>query len=250
MEKAITVKDVSVQYDSCTVLFNASFVIPKGSFSVIVGPNGSGKSSILKAIMGGVKFKGVIKINNRIVNNHNRQLISYAPQNKAIDSSFPINIYDFVAMGSFANNSCLWGIGDKEYKEVNKIIKCLKLEDCKQELIGNVSGGQLQKAILGRAMLQGNDVIVLDEPFSAVDFASEKLIMNELRKMCSKGKTVIIVSHNLYKAKFFDWVVFINKGVIAYGKYKEVFNETNLAKTYSVDVNTFENILKLSGLDE
>lgn len=242
-KNAISLENVSINYSADPIFSNISFEVPKGSMTVILGPNGAGKSSVLKAIMHEVRFEGLIKINGTNSNRKTLHTVSYAPQRKSVDMSFPINLFEFVSMGSYSRISCFSNLDKKEFAIIKKSMSYLGIWHKKDCLIRELSGGQFQKAVVARAMVHDCDVLILDEPFSEIDFASEKKIVSALQKMCSTGKTVIVVSHDLYKVDVFDWAILMNKRIVSYGRMSEVFTRENLRKTYNTDIKVFDNII-------
>lgn len=243
LDPVISVENLTVTYKKDTIFHKVSFDIPKSKISVLVGPNGSGKSSILKAIVGDINYHGTIKLFGEDIKRKKRKIISYIPQKRAFDITFPITVFDFVSTGMYSKQVFPWRLDSKQKKSITQVLKSLGINNISDNLIEDISGGQLKKALIARAIIYDGEIIILDEPFNEIDFASEKKIINILRDLCKKGKTIIVVSHDLYKLEIFDYAVLINKRIVDAGPINNVISAENLSKTYNTDTKIFENII-------
>lgn len=230
---AIDVTDLTVAYHEKPVLWDVDFQAPQGELLAIVGPNGAGKSTLIKAILGMVKPAAgrVLVFGDRY--KARKRLIGYVPQRRSVDWDFPTNVLDVVMMGRYGHLG--W------FKRPGKDVKALAL-DCLEKVgmaefanrqISQLSGGQQQRVFIARAFIQDSPIYLMDEPFAGVDAATEKSIIQLLRELKNKGKTVICVHHDLQTLKeYFDWVMLLNVSAIALGKTDDVLTEENLRKTY------------------
>src|SRR5579862_7404984 len=162
---ALRFHDLTLGYDRHPAVHHLDGVVEQGSLTAVVGPNGAGKSTLFKAVVGMLKpLAGSIEREGFAALD-----IAYLPQAAEIDRSFPINVYDMVAMGLWGRKGLMGGIGAKDRDTVESAIAAVGLTGCEQRAIGTLSGGQMQRSLLARLLLQDARVIVLDEPFNAID---------------------------------------------------------------------------------
>lgn len=229
----IDVTNITVAYQNKKVVESVSVSIEPGKITGIIGPNGAGKSTLLKAVIGLIKTEsGEVNVAGQPLDAI-RKKIAYVEQRSGIDLTFPINVDEVVLLGTFPKLG-LFRRPKKEQKE--KVMECLKqvkMEDFAKRQIGNLSGGQLQRVFIARALAQEADVIFLDEPFVGIDMISEKVIVDLLKKLRNQGKTIVIVHHDLHKTKeYFDNLIILNKKLIAEGSVKQTFIAENIQKAY------------------
>ncbi|MEM6813356.1 MAG: ABC transporter ATP-binding protein [Bacteroidota bacterium] len=230
---ALEIHDLTVSYDRKPVLWDIDLTLPRGKLFGIIGPNGAGKSSLIKAVMGLVpNSSGYIQLFNHNLEDV-RSRVSYVPQRESVDWDFPASVLDVVLMGRYGKLG-LFRKPRKADKEV--AIDCLRkvgMEAYTQRQISQLSGGQQQRVFLARSLAQQADIYFMDEPFSGVDAATEKIMISILREMTEKGSTVIVVHHDLQSVnEYFDWVILLNMRLVAYGATEEVFNQELLQETY------------------
>lgn len=229
----IDVTNITVAYQNKKVVESVSVSIEPGKITGIIGPNGAGKSTFLKAVIGLIKTEsGEVNVAGQPLDAI-RKKIAYVEQRSGIDLTFPINVDEVVLLGTFPKLG-LFRRPKKEQKE--KVMECLKqvkMDDFAKRQIGNLSGGQLQRVFIARALAQEADVIFLDEPFVGIDMISEKVIVDLLKELRNQGKTIVIVHHDLHKTKeYFDNLIILNKKLIAEGSVKQTFIAENIQKAY------------------
>lgn len=239
MAEALHVSNLWVSFHGKNVIQNVSFHLNKGQMLGIIGPNGAGKSTLLKAILGLLPInKGKIRIFDSPIKNI-RKSIAYVPQRNEIDWNFPITVLDVVLMGSYP---LLGWIKRTNKKHRDWALHCLTkvgMEDYRDRQIGELSGGQQQRVFLARALAQEAEIFFLDEPFVGIDVTSENMIVGILKELCSQGKTIAIVHHDLSKAEdYFDDLLLLNKHLIHYGDVLEVLEPAVLSKAYTHQVFT------------
>lgn len=217
---SIEIKDLDVNYGNINVLKNLSVNIKHNEFVGIIGPNGGGKTTLLKAILGLVKpVKGSVSINKD-------SLIGYVPQYSQFDRTFPIEVIDVILMGKLPKKIKWFStISNEDKKQAESIMKDLGIYELKNRQIGKLSGGQLQKVLIARALVADPQIFILDEPTSNIDTNSKKDIFRILKKL-NNNKTILIVSHDLEElAKYIDSIICVNKTVQYIGREYQVTNK-------------------------
>ncbi len=232
-KKALTVDQLSVNYDKVPVLWDLNFSIPKGKLVGILGPNGAGKSTLLKALLGIIKpLSGRIEFLGEPYKKA-RKSVAYVPQRSAVDWDFPITVFDVVLMGRYGKTGLFKRVKKSDKEAVERTLEMVGLESFANRQIGELSGGQQQRVFIARALLQEAEIYLMDEPFAGVDIATEKVIVSIFDELRSKGKTLFVVHHDLNSVdQYFDWVILLNTSLIACGPVEEVFNREMLLKTY------------------
>ncbi len=232
---ALEVNDLTVAYQFKPVLWDIDLTVPEGVMMAIVGPNGAGKSTLIKSILNIVKpLAGSVKILGKPYR-HVRSQVGYVPQKGSVDWDFPTTVKDVVLMGTYGKLGWIRRPGKKEKKLAEEAIEKVGLTDMSHRQISQLSGGQQQRVFLARALVQDAAIYFMDEPFQGVDATTEKAIVNILKELRRRNKTVIVVHHDLQTVTdYFDWATLLNVKKIASGPCSEVFNEKNLERTYGV----------------
>lgn len=195
MEPIITIKNLSVRYDKITALEHVNLNIYNDDFIGIIGPNGGGKSTLVKAIMGIVEYSGSIEYGTTLLR-HKKPHIGYLPQISSFDKAFPISVGEVVMSGLQAEQGILRSYGKDERRRVDEILDKAQLSDLKKRSIGELSGGQLQRVMLCRAIISNPRLLVLDEPTNFVDNRFENELYTLLQEL-NKEMAIIMVSHDL-----------------------------------------------------
>jgi len=247
-EVSIEVHNLSVAYNKIPVLWDIDFELPKGQIIGVVGPNGSGKSTLLKAILGLIPISsGFSKIFTKDLNKI-REKVAYIPQRETIDWNFPATVEDVVQMGRYKKGLLFRKLTKIDKQMAIEAIEKVKLQEFKDRQIAQLSGGQQQRVFIARALAQGADLYIMDEPFVGVDIATEKTILELLFKLKSEGKTIVIVHHDLQTVSdYFDYLVLLNTRLIAHGPIDQVMTKENLQATYGGQLDLLsklQNIIK------
>ncbi len=231
---ALETRGLSVTYDRRPVLDGVTLRVPRGSMIGIVGPNGGGKSTLLKAVLGLVPAeRGEVEVLGRPVDRRARRLVGYVPQREDVDWNFPVSAFDVVMMGRVPSLGFLRRPSASDREVVYKALRTVGMGEFAEKRIGEFSGGQQQRIFLARALAQGADVLLLDEPVSGVDAPSQHEIFDLLRGLQEEGKTVIVTTHDLScVADRFDLALLLNRRVVAFGRPEEVFTPELLNETY------------------
>ena len=237
MNSLITIKNVGVSYAMQPhVLKDCNATIEGPTITGIIGPNGAGKSTLLKAILGLIQSSGEILIDGEPAKKV-LQKIAYVEQKSQIDFTFPITIRECVALGRTVKKKPLQRLTKEDWEKVDAAIEEVGLTDLASRQIGALSGGQFQRVLLARCMVQEAQYIFLDEPFVGIDMLSEKVIMTILRKWKEEGKTILMVNHDLSKVKeYFDQVILVKHAIVASGKTEDVFIKKYLDDVYGGSV--------------
>lgn len=230
---AIVVDDLTVSYGKRPALWQLGFSIPKGHIVGVVGPNGAGKSTLLKALLHMLKpTSGTISFFDRPFREMQKQ-IAYMPQRTSVDWDFPINVLDVVLMGLYGKRGFFKRIRRADRKLAEEMLDRVGMLPYAKRQISELSGGQQQRVFLARALLQDPDIYLMDEPFAGIDMGTEKILMEMFIALKEKGKTLLIVHHDLTTVKnHFDWVILLNTCLIDCGPVEEVFHPENLQKAY------------------
>ncbi|MCB1063375.1 MAG: metal ABC transporter ATP-binding protein [Verrucomicrobiae bacterium] len=230
---ALEVHDLTVAYHKKPVLWGVDFEIPAGKLVGIIGPNGAGKSTLIKAAMGLLPLSsGWVEAFGRPLKEV-RDRVGYVPQREEIDWDFPVNVMDVVLMGRYGKLGWLKRPGKADREIARACLEKVRMLPFADRQIANLSGGQQQRVFLARALAQESDLYFMDEPFAGVDAATEDAIIALLRELCSQGKTLFVVHHDLASVPdYFDWLVLLNLRLVASGPTSEVFTPEMLAKTY------------------
>ncbi len=229
----LEIHDMTVAYHKKPVLWGVDLAVPKGKLIGIVGPNGAGKSTLIRSIMGLQPLSsGWVKIFGKTYRKNLRR-VGYVPQRESVDWDFPVNVMDVVLMGRYGRLGLIKRPSGKDREIARDCLDKVKMLPYANRQISNLSGGQQQRVFLARALAQESDIYFMDEPFAGVDAATEAAIVGLLRELREKGKTLLVVHHDLPTAKeYFDMLLLLNMRVVAFGPTEEVFNVDLLQKTY------------------
>lgn len=245
-DPVLEIHDLTVAYSKLPVLWDIDLTLPKGSLIGIIGPNGAGKSTLIKSVMNLVPIaSGFIKVFDKDIDEV-RKNVSYVPQRGSVDWDFPASVADVALMGRYGHLG-LFRYPRKADKEVAMdALRKVGMESYKNRQISELSGGQQQRVFLARALAQQADLYLMDEPFAGVDAATEKTIIALLREMTERGKTVIVVHHDLQSAsQYFDWMIMLNTRLVASGPTEKVFTDELLKETYGGKLTLLTELSKL-----
>ena len=231
----IKIEHLNVFYSENKALTDVQLKLESGGIIGMIGPNGAGKSTLIKAILNIIPYSGKVLIEGKESKNFLKN-IAYVEQKSNIDLTFPITVKECVSLGTYTGK-LFQKVGSKEWLRVAQALEKVNLSEYANRQIGELSGGQFQRVLLARCLVQEADYIFLDEPFVGIDSVSEKIIMDILQDLKEQGKLILIVHHDLSKVKvYFDELIILNKEIIAYGKVKESFTHENLKKAYGDNI--------------
>ncbi len=213
---ALHIEDLTVSYDSKPVLWDIDLDIPPGVLAAVVGPNGAGKSTLIKTVLGLIRpSAGHVYLFGRPYGAQ-RGRVGYVPQRSSVDWDFPTTAQDVVTMGLYGRLGWLRRPGRREHRLAQEALEQVGMEDFASRQISQLSGGQQQRVFLARALVQDAELYFMDEPLAGVDATTERHILGLLQALRSRGKTVVVVHHDLQTvSSYFDWLVLLNVRVIA-----------------------------------
>jgi zinc/manganese transport system ATP-binding protein len=219
--------NLTLGYERHPAVHHLSGTVASGALLAVVGPNGAGKSTLFKGVVGALKpLAGTIQRGG--IDAHE---IAYLPQVADIDRSFPINVYDMVAMGLWRTKGPFGGVTGKDCHVIADAIAAVGLTGFEQRAIGTLSGGQMQRMLFARLLIQDARVIVLDEPFAAIDQRTAAELLALVRRWHDERRTVLAALHDidLVKANFPDTLLLAREPV-AWGATRDVLTPENLGK--------------------
>jgi zinc/manganese transport system ATP-binding protein len=227
MPTALQFRNLTLGYDRHPAVHHLDGRIEEGSLLAVIGPNGAGKSTLFKGVVGALKpLAGSIDRNGLNVRD-----IAYLPQIAELDRSFPIHVYDLVAMGLWRRSGLFGGFRRGDYAKIEEAIAAVGLTGFEGRAIGTLSGGQMQRTLFARLLLQDARVIVLDEPFTAVDAKTEADLFELVRRWHSEQRTILAALHDLDLVKAgFPEALLLAREPVAWGPTAEVLTPDNLHK--------------------
>jgi zinc/manganese transport system ATP-binding protein len=220
-------RNLTLGYERHPAVHHLDGAVETGALVAVMGPNGAGKSTLFKGIVGALKpLAGSIERDGLDARD-----IAYLPQVAEIDRSFPINVYDIVAMGLWRAKGAFGGIGGKDHNAIEAAIAAVGLTGFESRPIGTLSGGQLQRMLFARLLLQDARVIVLDEPFTAIDAKTSADLLDLVQRWHRERRTVLAALHDidLVRANF-PQALLLAREPVAWGATAEVLTAENLAK--------------------
>ncbi|MCH1519478.1 MAG: metal ABC transporter ATP-binding protein [Nitrosopumilus sp.] len=229
MLNAVEISNLTVKYPEVVALDDVSFVIKQGDFLGIIGPNGAGKSTLFDSMLGlNTTYTGTIKFFDEDIKKSKtyHQEIGYVPQKPEFESNFPATVSDVVRMGLRKKS---------DDKKVDEILQQLMLHELRNRRIGALSGGQLQRVFIAKALVHDPKILILDEPNTGVDQQSINLFFGILKELNSKqGITIIWSSHDLDAVnKLANHVACLNRTLFFHGESEKFFSDDDLVKQYS-----------------
>jgi zinc/manganese transport system ATP-binding protein len=222
---AVTLRDLTLTYDRHPAVHHLSGMLAHGSLTAVVGPNGAGKSTLLEAIAGRrVPSTGRIEIDPALAGR-----IAYLPQAAAVDRSVPVTVADLVALGDWAASGAFGAVGRAARLRLRQALDAVGLAGFERRLIGELSVGQFQRVLFARLLLQDARLILLDEPFNAVDATTQAALMDQVRRWHDQACTVVVVLHDLEQARReFPQALLLAREPVAWGPTAEVLHAEQL----------------------
>src|ERR1700719_2206917 len=227
MGAALHFSDLTLGYERHPAVHHLDGEVAQGALLAVVGPNGAGKSTLFKGIVGTLRpLAGRIERGGLAVHD-----IAYLPQIADIDRTFPIHVYDMVAMGLWRRSGLFGGIGRRQRHDIEHAIAAVGLTGFEDRPISTLSGGQMQRTLFARLLLQDATLIVLDEPFNAIDAKTSADLLDLVRRWHSERRTVLAALHDIDLVKrTFPQTLLLARTPVAWGDTAEVLTPENLLK--------------------
>jgi zinc/manganese transport system ATP-binding protein len=225
MQPLLQFRDVTLGYDRHPAVHHLNGEVASGALLAVVGPNGAGKSTLFRGLVGILKpLSGTI-----LTDGMNPRDIAYLPQTADIDRSFPISVFDFVGTGLWRATGFFGGIGKGARARIAAALAAVGLSGFENRGIGTLSGGQMQRVLFARVLLQDSRLIVLDEPFNAIDAKTSADLLALVKQWHAEGRTVLAALHDLdlVRANFAETLL-LARGPVAWGPTPDVLTPENL----------------------
>ena len=212
--------NLTLGYDRHPAVHHLTCTIERGMLLALVGPNGAGKSTLLKALSGELH-----PMEGSVVFERAQTPIAYLPQTNDMDIAFPVTVFDMVAMGLWPQIGMMRALTAQQRRQVHEALEQVGMAALGQRSVGHLSGGQLQKARFARMLLQNADLLLLDEPFNAVDAQTVAELMQVLLRLNAQGRTLIVSLHDLECVqRYFPQCLILAQELVALGPTDEVFS--------------------------
>ena len=227
MAAQIKFHNVTLGYDRHPAVHHLNGEVASGALVAVIGPNGAGKSTLFRGLAGILKpLSGSIDLDGLDIRD-----IAYLPQSVDIDRSFPISVFDLVGTGLWRSTGFFGGMGREARDKITKALAAVGLNGFENRSIGTLSGGQMQRTLFARLLLQDGRVIVLDEPFNAIDTKTAADLCDLVMRWHAEKRTVIAALHDLELVKtMFPEALLLAREPVAWGPTKDVLTAENLLK--------------------
>jgi len=229
-DACLTFRDLTLGYNSHPAIHHLNGAVKTGSLTAVVGANGSGKSTLMKGIVGVLKPMAGTCLNAKGAR------IAYLPQQSELDRSFPARVVDLVSMGLWPRRGLLGRFSKQDREDVTKALMAVGLEGFEKRPIDTLSGGQLQRTLFARVLVQDADLILLDEPFNAVDAKTVGDLIQLIKRWHGESRTVMVVAHDLELVReHFPETLLLARRPVAWGATKETLRPENLLRARRFD---------------
>jgi zinc/manganese transport system ATP-binding protein len=225
MSAQLQFRDVTLGYERHPAVHHLSGEVTKGALLAVVGPNGAGKSTLFRGLVGILKpLAGEISRDGLDARD-----IAYLPQIADIDRSFPISAFDFVSLGLWRATGLFGGIGKPARERIGRALAAVGLTGFENRGIGTLSGGQMQRVLFARLVLQDARLIVLDEPFNAIDAKTSADLLELVKRWHAEGRTVLAALHDIELVRsHFPQTLLLAREQVAWGPTAQVLTAENL----------------------
>jgi len=227
MAAQIKFRDVTLGYDRHPAVHHLNGEVAQGALLAVVGPNGAGKSTLFRGLAGILKpLAGSIDLGGLDIRD-----IAYLPQSVDIDRTFPISVFDLVGTGLWRTTGFFGGMGKPARDKITQALAAVGLNGFENRSIGTLSGGQMQRMLFARALLQDARLIVLDEPFNAIDAKTSADLLALVRRWHGEGRTVLAALHDMDLVRsHFPETLLLARGPVAWGATAQVLTVENLTE--------------------
>ena len=221
----IQLNNLTLAYERHPAVHHLTATIAQGEWLAVVGPNGAGKSTLLDAMA------GVTSIHQGSIEGIHPDTVAYLPQQTRLDKSFPITVFELVAMGLWSRLGFSKSLGTPQRKQCEDALAAVGLQGFERRMINTLSGGQLQRSLFARVLLQDQAVILLDEPFNAIDAKTLADLTQVIKQWHQNKRTVVMVTHDLdYVQQHCPQTLLLARECIGHGLTKDVLTAENLTR--------------------
>lgn len=239
----LDIEHVNAGYNGNLALRDLTFQVAHGGQVAVVGPNGAGKSTLFKVLVGLLPLRsGQIFIHGQPLGLH-RDCVAYVPQRSEVDWRFPISAYEVVMMGRFRRQGWLRRADAADREAVARSLEQMGIAHLARQPIGDLSGGQQQRVFLARALAQEPHILLMDEPFTGVDLATQEATLELLTRLKEKQVTVMVSTHDLnLAAQRFEQVLLLNRRLVSFGPAAQALSTEAIQQAFG------ERVLFLDGV--
>ena len=225
----LALENVSAGYNGRLALEAVSFQVPHGGQVAVIGPNGAGKSTLFKVLVGLLPLRGgQIRIHGQPLGQH-KDCVAYVPQRSEVDWRFPVTVMDVVMMGRYNRRGWLGRPQHDDHTAAERALEQMGMAGLRRRSIGDLSGGQQQRVFLARALAQEPHILLMDEPFTGVDAATQEATLDLLARLRAQQVTVLVSTHDLaMAAQRFENVLLLNHQVVGYGPARQALTPDNV----------------------
>lgn len=222
----VSLDNLTVSYRQHPALHHISGHFAAGSLTAVIGPNGAGKSTLCKSIMGLLPRSG-----GQVTTAAPRERIAYLPQLAELDRGFPMDVCDAVLLGCWPSQGAWGGVSEAQWAAVGAALRAVGLEGFEARSLGTLSSGQFQRVLFARLLVQDASLILLDEPFNAIDSKTTAALLALIHQWHAQGRTVIAVLHDDAQVRaHFPQTLLLAREAVAWGPTAQVMTEGNLAR--------------------
>jgi zinc/manganese transport system ATP-binding protein len=227
MAAQLKFRDVTLGYDRHPAVHHLNGEVAQGALLAVVGPNGAGKSTLFRGLAGILKpLSGSIDLGGLDIRD-----IAYLPQSVDIDRTFPISVFDLVGTGLWRSTGFFGGMGKSAREKITQALAAVGLNGFENRSIGTLSGGQMQRMLFARVLLQDARLIVLDEPFNAIDAKTSADLLALVKRWHGEGRTVLAALHDMDLVRaHFPETLLLARGPVAWGLTAQVLTAENLTE--------------------
>jgi ABC-type Mn2+/Zn2+ transport system ATPase subunit len=233
---ALEARGLTVSLGGATALDEVGFAVPGGTTVAVLGPNGAGKTTLLRCIAGLIRpQRGSVELRGA--------RLAFMPQRLELEPGFPVTAGDVVRMGRFRDLGWVRRFSARDRQLVVEALREVGIEDLADRPFHSLSGGERQRALLAQAVVQDADLMLFDEPFAGVDEPTRAAIAALLRRWSEGGRTVVVTTHDLLRARDYDLVLCLNRRLVTFGPPDAVLTEEVLAATFAGGIVRFGDLM-------
>jgi zinc transport system ATP-binding protein len=237
MSSVVAIDNLSFSYGPVDALTGVSFMIESGDYVGLAGPNGAGKTTLIKVILGLLKdYRGAVELFGKSAASFDEwKRIGFLPQRvNVFNALFPATVKEVVGLGLLSQKGFPKKFGPGDDVRIEQTLATMDIADLKDKIAGELSGGQQQRVFLARALVSGPELLILDEPGTALDPVSSRNFYELIRKLNKEqGMTIIIITHDTGQiGEYADKLLYLDKKVVFYGRFKDFCESENMTQYF------------------